>query len=71
MGERLGVIYLLPWFLQSCCGDLVMALLAAFLRNITLGVISMKAWQASFLKSREQANLCKNSGETEEVVQFK
>ena len=41
----------------------------AFLRNITLLAINMKAiWRASFLKSREQANQCNNSGETEEVI---
>ena len=40
----------------------------AFLRNITLLAINMKAtWQASFLKSCTQANQCNNSGETEEV----
>ena len=43
----------------------------AFLRNMALLSINMKAiWQASFLKSREQADQCNNSGETEEVVFF-
>ena len=41
----------------------------AFLRNISLLSINMKAsWRASFLKSRERANQCNNSGKTEEVV---
>ena len=41
----------------------------AFLRNMALLSINMKAiWRASFLKSREQADQCNNSGETEEVV---
>ena len=40
----------------------------AFLRNITLLLINMKAtWQAIFLKSRGQANQCSNFGETDEV----
>ena len=42
--------------------------LVAFLRNIALLSINMKAiWRASFLRSREQADQCNNSGETEEV----
>ena len=41
----------------------------AVLRNITMISKNMKGiWRASFLKSREQAYQCKNSGETEEVV---
>ena len=40
----------------------------AFLRNMALLSINMKAiWRASFLQSREQADQCNNSGETEEV----
>ena len=40
----------------------------AFLWNITLLAINVKAiLQASFLKSREQANQWSNSGETEEL----
>ena len=42
----------------------------AFLPNITLLAINMKAtWRASFHKSR-QANQLNNSGITEEVVRF-
>ena len=61
-GLNLGAFYLLPRFLQSCCRDLVMACIFA---EYNVGC------NASFLKSREQANPCKNSGVTEEVVQFK
>ena len=41
------------------------------LKEYTLPSINMKAtWQASFLKSREQADQCKNFGETEKVIFF-
>ena len=44
----------------------------AFLRNMALLSINMKAiWRANFLKSCEQADQCNNSGETEEVSDFK
>ena len=42
----------------------------AFLQNITLLAINKKA-RASFLKRREKAKSCKNSGETEEVLFFR
>ena len=44
----------------------------AFLRNMTLLSINMKViWRASLLKNCEQANQCNNSGETEEVIEFR
>ena len=54
-----------PELLQgfACCLALV-----TFLWNIALLSKNTKAaWRASFFKSPEQADQCKNSGETEEV----
>ena len=43
----------------------------AFLRIMALLSINMEAiWRASFFQSREQADQCNNSGETEEVLSF-